>query len=69
MEASAYKLLFEASFLVFAYTRVYAIWPFYGRFDGSPDSGAIVSTVEFTSSTQGTAGAPAVDFFDGRFKI
>ena len=46
--------------------RVYAIWPFYGRFDGSPDSGAIASTVEFTSSTQGTAGAPTVDFSDGR---
>ena len=46
--------------------RVYAFWPFYGRFDGSPDSGAIASTVEITSSTQGTAGAPTVDFFDGR---
>ena len=38
--------------------RVYAFWPFYGRFDGSPVSGAIASTVEITSSTQGTAGAP-----------
>ena len=46
--------------------RVYAFWPFYGRFDGSPDSAAIASTVKITSSTQGTAGAPAVDFFDGR---
>ena len=56
----------SVSFVIHDDSRVYAIWPFYGRFDGSPDSGAIASTVEFTSSTQGTAGAPTVDFFDGR---
>ena len=50
-------------------SRVYAFWPFYGRFDGSPDSVAIASTVKITSSTQGTAGAPAVDFFDGRLNV
>jgi hypothetical protein len=38
----------------------------FGRFTVDSTEGAIASTVEITSSTQGTAGAPTVDFFDGR---